>query len=166
MLRAMPRKPPPQKRNDSRQDYETPDDFLTALKRRLNIRDFVVDLAACAENAKAPLFIDEATDALKVDWRMYAGARLGWAWLNPPFANIPPFAHRCAHFRRDVNTAFLVPASVGANWWRDDVDGHAYILLLNGRLDFGVGDSYPKDCALALYGPAVGRGYEVWDWKR
>lgn len=162
----LPRQMPRQNPGESRQDYATPDDFIAAVKRRLNIRDFVVDLAADATNTKADIYIDEATDSLKTDWRIYTGARLGWAWLNPPFSLCEPFAARCASYAPLINVALLVPASVGANWWRDYVDGRAYVLLLNGRMSFdGVGP-YPKDCALCLYGPATGHGYEVWDWRK
>ncbi len=63
--------------------------------------------------------------------------------------------------------AFLVPASVGANWFSDAVDGRALVLFLNGRLCFMPDSSevYPKDCLLALYSPHVIPGYEVWAWN-
>jgi hypothetical protein len=40
-------------------------------------------------------------------------------------------------------------------------------LLLNGRLTFdGCAAPYPKDCILALYGPEIAPGYEVWNWRK
>ena len=59
--------------------------------------------------------------------------------------------------------AFLVPAAVGSNWFRDYVDGKALVLLLNGRLSFDGAGPYPKDCILCLYG--IEPGYEVWSWR-
>lgn len=173
---------PKQKPGRSRQDYGTPADFLAAVKHRLGITEFVVDLAATAENAKARRFITPEVNSLTFDWGTY---RTGWCWLNPPFRRIVPWVGK-AHASQmpkagevvltpdwapkpfvmpPPQVAMLVPAAVGANWWRDHVDGVAYVLLLNGRLTFGgESDPYPKDCALLLYG--MNPGYEVWDWRK
>jgi hypothetical protein len=37
---------------------------------------------------------------------------------------------------KGARTAMLVPAGVGANWWRDHVHNKAHVLLLNGRIMF------------------------------
>ena len=45
------------------------------------------------------------------------------------------------------------------------MDGQARVLLLNGRIAFMPDypdEMYPKDCVLALFGPSVPAGYEVW----
>jgi phage N-6-adenine-methyltransferase len=162
---------PAQKPYRSKQDYATPQNFLDAAKRRLGIRDFAIDLAADATNAVATRFVDEATDSLSLQW---AGLWDGWAWLNPPFTAIGPWAQKCADYASEdwapdqkQKIALLVPAGVGANWFRDYVDGKALVLLLNGRLAFMPDKPtwlYPKDCILALYG--VPPGYEVWTWRR
>lgn len=98
----------------------------------------------------------------------------GWAWLNPPYANIRPWVARAygqsrgftTMRRKGANIAMLVPAGVGANWWRDYVDKKAMVWFLNGRLTFvGCETCYPKDCALLLYGPDVAPGYDVWHWQ-
>ena len=115
-------------RGRSKQDYATPMVLITAVKNRLGIGGFAVDLAADEANAKADMWIDEGRNSLALDWRLVIGA--GWGWLNPPFDNITPWAKKCAE--TDAKIAFLVPASVGSNWYRDYVHRHAFTLFLNG----------------------------------
>lgn len=162
---------PAQKPGRSKQTYGTPENFLVAVKRRLGIREFAFDFAADYENAKAPRHWGEEVNSLSQpadEWVAKIGD--GWGWLNPPFSEIGPWAQKCCEVKdADGQIAFLVPAGVGANWFRDHVDGHARVLLLNGRLAFMPDKPkwlYPKDCILCLYSPAVPPGYEVWTWRR
>lgn len=161
---------PAQKPFRSVQTYGTPENFIAAVKARLGIVEFSHDFAADASNTKAPTFFDEAADALGIPhWELFCRGR-EWGWLNPPFTTIGPWAQMC-RMTKDAGgqIAFLVPAAVGANWFRDYVDGHALVLLLNGRLAFMPDKPtwlYPKDCILCLYSNAVPAGYEVWDWRR
>jgi phage N-6-adenine-methyltransferase len=158
--------PPLQKPGRSKQDYATPVAFLEAVKARLGIQAFAIDLAANASNTTAPQYLDVTTNALAVPWPPLVPAG-SWAWLNPPFANINRWARKCAGLRQaGGQVAFLVPASVGADWFRDWVHQQALVLLLNGRLSFlDNGKPYPKDCLLALYSPHVLPGYNVWSWR-
>src|SRR5882762_6462491 len=51
---------------------------------------------------------------------------------------IEPFvdkAHRMVVYEQ-AKTVVLVPAAVGANWWRDHVHQRANVVFLNGRLCF------------------------------
>jgi phage N-6-adenine-methyltransferase len=163
---------PQQKPGRSKQDYRTPNDFIAAVKRRLGIVEFAIDLAANASNAQAKRWLGPDS-ALQVDalaapnWARYCA--FGWGWLNPEFKNIDPWAQRCAAAAAEGgHVAFLVPAGVGANWYRDHVDGKALVLALNGRLAFMPDQPdwlYPKDCILALYSPLVPAGFEVWSWR-
>lgn len=175
---------PLQKPGRSKQDYRTPADFLAATKRYLDIRSFVIDLAADEENSVADLWYDRAQNALVQPWNVGEG----WNWLNPEFGDIGPWVEK-AWRESAAQTAVLVPAGVGANWWRDWVHDKAQVLLLNGRLCFihdwattidpatlkpGKGPArcyssaplYPKDCCLLLYGPNVQPRYEVWEWRK
>lgn len=158
-------KMPRQKPGKSKQDYGTPPEFIDAACRFIGITSFQIDLAASAENAIASMFYTEEDDALctELTWSMP-----GWSWLNPPFANITPWAERAyaeSHLA-GAKIAMLIPASVGANWWRDYVHEKARVLCLNGRIQFvGAPDPYPKDCALLLYAPGLAVGYDVWQWK-
>lgn len=147
-------------RGSSRQDYETPVDFITAVESRFGIIN--VDLAASKENTKGQIWIDEQRDSLTVDW---SGLR-GNLWLNPPFSNIGPWANKCSEeSKRGCKILFLTPASVGSNWFSQHVFGQAHILFLNGRITFvGADDPYPKDCMLSCFGLGT-PGCEVWRWK-
>ena len=167
---------PEQKPGRSKQDYATPENLITAVKARLGIGRFAHDFAADATNRKAPTWFDEATDALSVPrWEpslRQNGCPISgqnWGWLNPPYSDIGPWAKRCVETKTAGGSiAFLVPAAVGANWFRDYVDGKALVLLLNGRLAFMPDKPtwlYPKDCILCLYSPNVAPGYEVWNWR-
>lgn len=162
---------PAQKPFRSKQDFGTPENFLVATRRRLGIAAFTFDFAADATNAKAPKWWGIEDDSLSktpVEWA--AATEGGWGWLNPEFAVIGPWASRCRETRlAGGSLAFLVPAGVGANWFRDHVDGHALVLMLNGRLAFMPDQPtwlYPKDCILCLYSPYVDPGYRVWDWRK
>ena len=160
---------PKQKPGQSKQDYSTPMDFIAVVKKRLHIKRFTVDLAADRMNRKADRFLSEQDDALSLvgGWHLLTGR--GWGWLNPPFANIDPWAAGCAETSQDGGSvAFLVPASVGANWYRDHLHHKALVLGLCGRLAFIEGqpkELYPKDCILALFSPLVAPGFDVWTWK-
>ncbi len=149
---------PVQKPGLSKQDYSTPDEFIAAVKSKLGIEEFCVDLAASQDNTKARMYFSERDNALVHPWWQFTR----WAWLNPPFANIALWAKKCSE--SGIKIAFLVPAAVGSNWFRDYVDGKALVLLLNGRLSFDGIAPYPKDCILCLYGAEP--GYEVWDWRK
>ena len=147
-------------RGGSRQDYETPVDFMRAVEKRFGVMN--VDLAARSDNAKAPVWIDEKKDSLLEDW----GSLKGNLWLNPPFSNIAPWAQKCAiESANGARIFFLTPASVGSNWFSKFVHKKATVLFLNGRITFvGAKDPYPKDCILSCfsYGEPY---YEVWKWK-
>lgn len=104
----------------------------------------------------------EEDDALARDWTQLGGN----LWLNPPFANIMPWAAKCRAFgprggpRRIL---FLTPASVGSDWFASHVHGAARVLALSPRLRFvGAADHYPKDCMLSVFGDEP--GFDVWRW--
>jgi len=182
---------PAQKPGQSRQDYETPLDFLHALTDRLQIKTFLFDFAADSRNRKAVKFWDETADALSKtpeQWaRMTGGPVLGgWGWCNPPYGNIAPWAMRCLETCLcGGRVAFLVPASVGSNWYRDFIHEQHGVqtLFLNGRLNF-VGENwrelinpktgkfytseplYPKDCICVLFGTGKPYAADVWTWKQ
>lgn len=158
----MSRRSPRQKPGRSRQDFQTPPEFLAAVKGFLGIEAFTIDLAASAENTAAERFYTETDNALVQPW--WVGQ--GWAWLNPPFARLAPWVEKAYRESRAwASIAMLVPAGVGSNWWKEFVHGRARVLLLNGRITF-VGETagYPKDCCLLLFSPLVVPGYEVWTW--
>lgn len=154
---------PPQMRGVSKQDYATPRDFLSAVENRFGFIHF--DLAASKKNARVGRFYSKKDDSLVQDWARTDGRH---HFLNPEFANIDPWAAKCAETNyegTDKILSFLTPASVGADWFRDYVHGKALVLALNGRLCFDGIDLYPKDCMLSVFGLGV-TGFEVWDWRK
>jgi phage N-6-adenine-methyltransferase len=146
------------RRGKSKQDYETPATLICAVESRFGPITF--DLAASAYNAKADKYCTEADDALtRVVWP--SG---GLLWLNPPFANIRPWARKCCDNRASCKIAFLVPASVGSEWFAQYVFDKALVLFLSPRISFDGMEPYPKDCILAMYGWEP--GFQLWhgDW--
>jgi|SRR5580693_2099451 phage N-6-adenine-methyltransferase len=160
---------PIQKPGRSKQDYESPADFMSAVEYRFGALD--VDLAAREDNAKAPIFITPEEDSLSLAWGELVGL-YGFdemlAWLNPPFGHIAPWARKClAETSKNygLRILLLTPASVGSNWFADSAHEQALVLFLNGRLQFvGTDAPYPKDCILTCYGFDQ-TGYELWRWR-
>ena len=153
-------------RGGSKQDYETPPDLMSAVIGRFG--RFSWDLAATAENTKAPCWLGPgsrtAEDSLAFDWN---GIGLEHMWLNPPFGNVRPWVEKCAGLDVSGHTrgiVLLIPASVGSNYWAEFVDGRAFVLFLRPRVSFvGEKQGFPKDLAICCYGLAP--GYECWRWK-
>lgn len=154
-------------RGASKQDYRTPTAFLDALKHRLGIDGFTIDLAASEENKVAPLWYDTTTNALLPEHPWTVDGK-GWSFCNPPYADITPWVEKAFFEMMDegANVAMLVPASVGSNWWANWVHNVAHTLFLNGRITFeGATDPYPRDLAILLYSPMMNGSYGIWRWS-
>ena len=161
---------PVQKPGKSVQEVGTPREFLDAVEERFGRLRW--DLAADETNHVTEGWSGPGStvqpDSLKGAWWALPE---GLLWLNPPYAKIGPWAEKCSRWR-EVDSwnatrqriAFLVPASVGTNWFAAHVDRKALVLFLSPRLTFvGHTQSYPKDLMLAVYGARP--GYECWRWK-
>lgn len=146
-------------RGKSKQNYGTPRAFIATVEKRFG--PLAWDLAATPENAKAPRFFTEADDSLKQDWLSLEGN----LWLNPPFADIAPWAKKASECARRVGFLFLLtPASIGTEWFARHCHGSGYVLGLSPRLTFeGTSDPYPKDLALTVWGSSF-RGFDTWRW--
>ena len=156
---------PVQKPGRSKQDYGTPPELLAAIKHKLRIEEFDIDLAASEENKVAVKCYTEENSAFKMGNSWKQGT--GWNWCNPPFADIEPWVRTAAveAYTRGAQTAVLVPLSL-SEWWVNWVEDYAYKLLLHGRIKFvGAEQGYPKDCAILLYTPYRAKGSELWDWR-
>jgi phage N-6-adenine-methyltransferase len=158
----------------TKQDYETPDDFIAAVEARWGKLD--VDLACRTDNCKAEhgYYFDEGVDSLQQPWaQQHPDQNL---WLNPEFVDIGPWVAKCAAESRMLRRGrifVLTPASIGTNWFLDHVFGHAQVIGLNPRMTFkgmkpnpktGKVDPYPKDLMLSVFGQGH-RGFDVWRWK-
>lgn len=161
----MSRKLPKQKPGASRQDYETPPDFMHAVERRFGKVTF--DLAASPHNAKAKQFfaLENGVNALMQDWR---DPKLGKVrWLNPPFENLGDWASKCATECRwlPVWTLLLTPASIGSLWYARYVLRRAHVDGVSRIKFVGETQSYPKDLSLSAYGYGVS-GHGFWQWRK
>lgn len=147
-------------RGKSKQDYPTPWEFIRACERKFGPITF--DLAATPENTKAKRFYTKEQDSLIQPWHENEGLQ----FLNPEFDRIAPWAAKCAdESRRGAQVAFLTPASIGSNWFRDYVWPWADVYAVNGRIIFeGMTTPYPKDCILSVFGRDTGRSFNVWTW--
>lgn len=174
---------PRQKPGLSEQSVGTPWALIHAACNKLHIERFNWDLAADDANTKAPYslidepfrmerrYFNESDDSLSQPWHRLneynqtAGAP--WAWLNPPFSRIEPWAEKCyLEAARGAHVALLVPSSTGAGWWVANVHDRAYVLHLWGRVTFeGHTSPYPKDLSLCLYTPTGLKGVDFWDWR-
>lgn len=148
-------------RGGSKQDYGTPRDFLDAVERKFGKIAF--DLAAHKRNAVVPDFFSKRQDALKQRWH---GLHSGILWLNPPFGTIPKWAKKCAwEAQLGAKILFLVPASVGSEWFYEHCHRKALVLPLRQRITFrGQTEPFMKDLMLVAYG--FGKtGFQPWRWK-
>lgn len=147
-----------------RQDWETPEELIDAVESRFGTIGF--DLAASNGQQRANHYYSPLDDSLSRSWGTVAIGNKT-AWLNPPFANIAPWAEKLTTECRDLQrwTLMLVPAAVGSNWYREHVEGKALVLFLNPRITFrGATAPYPKDCMLVCCGFGVA-GSMTWRWK-
>jgi phage N-6-adenine-methyltransferase len=160
---------PKQKPGRSRQDYQTPRQFIDAVEDRFGSLD--LDLAAHQGNHITPRYYGPGglvPDSLAVEWPL-----TGNLWLNPEFGYITPWAKKCYESKQRPNNQayifFLVPASVGSDWYAEWVHDKAYVLALNGRIPFDPARptwGYPKDCILAVFGPRYLPGFTIWNWRK
>lgn len=163
---AVPKRRKPQNRHESRQDYETPAEFITALERRYD-RTIDVDLACTVKTARAPRWY--AGDSLSIDWREAYGPK-AMMWCNPPYKDITPWARKSSTFGPALTDLgqihLLVLASVGSDWFRYYVHGRALVEPLSPRLIFrGEKEPFPKDLMLCTYGAHIEPGFAPWRWK-
>lgn len=157
------------KRGKSKQDVETPQEFIAAVEAKFG--KLRVDLAATEANTKAPTYISPEQDSLLVRWHRLSGL----CWLNPPYANIAPWAQKCAvESTKGAEILFLVPASVGSNWFWDWVWDWADVWVV-GRMVFAncydkkgklITDPYPKDLILCHYPAVQEQWFQRWRWDK
>lgn len=155
-----------------RQNGGTPMELFRAIERVFDL-NFVFDLAASVENAKCERFYTIEDDALAQDWtglasrvcRPYSRDAL---WLNCPFNRTTAFAAKCAEHRH-APIVLLSLASVGAVYYREHLEPHAYVRFLTTRPKFeGYAGSGAHDIMLSFFGatrPTDGQHGHTWEWK-
>lgn len=158
------KKMPRQKPNESKQDYQTPVEFLDAVSGRFG--RIVHDLACTTANsvARSGFYFDRGYDGLASDWTDLA-APGELLWLNPEFGRIAPWAEKCAGYTGRGLVTMLIPASVSTEYFAEHIHGRAFVLPLRPRIVFvGEEQGFPKDLMLCVYGMGL-RGFEPWRWK-
>jgi len=157
-------------RGKSEQVVRTPMEFIRTVEGRFGRIKW--DLAATMDNQVTGGLYEGnflgpgsgvgCEDSLTTYWPFGDGTM----WLNPPFADIAPWACKCSNVASAPSwTLMLVPASEGTNWWSEFVHGIAMVYFLSPRITFvGSKDPYPKDLALCAYGFGA-HGYTTWRWK-
>jgi phage N-6-adenine-methyltransferase len=150
-------------RGGSKQDKGTPRVFLDACEGRFGKITF--DLAATKKNAVVQDYFTRRDNALVQDWPC---DKRTLCWLNPEFSDIAPWAEKCAHESvvHGAKILFLVPASVGSEWFFHHVHKKALVLPLRGRIVFvGQKNGFPKDLMLCAYGVGETGFGDPWKWK-
>lgn len=154
---------PKHNKGKSKQDYQTPKPFLTAVRGFLGIEDFDCDLFADTHNHVCPMYYTREDDAFTHLWQ-HAG---GWNWANPEFRDASRVVCKAYEDKENVNaqTCILLPAGVSTNWFAAHVHQKALVVLVRPRLTFvGCADPYPKDLMLLLYSPTEKPGFDCWRW--
>jgi phage N-6-adenine-methyltransferase len=149
----------------SKQDWQTPDDFLSAVQERFGMLEFDLAAADGQEVLKLSHFTLKQ-DSLLQPWPAREGKL---CWLNPPFKNIAPWAAKCAeHVGAEGAILMLTPASIGTEWYRIFAWNSALTIGVNPRITFkGCTTTYPKDLMLTCWGRRflATPSFEVWRWK-
>lgn len=91
----------------------------------------------------------------------------GLGYLNCEFADIAPWAEKCAlEAKAGVRSGLLVPASIGSNWFAEHVAKVADVYSC-GRMSFDGKNVYPKDLMFCNFTRETRDGprFLLWDWK-
>lgn len=162
----------PENRTKSNQNWRTPPEFLRAVRWKFGPIDF--DLAASAGasvTGRTETSFTPEQDSLAQDWSQiwvpsHERPHCPVRFLNPPFANLAPWAAKVAGCRDLPRwTLMLVPASMGSKWWDQHVLGKCFAWGIPRITFVGAETVYPKDLALIASGYGVhGQGY--WDWRK
>jgi hypothetical protein len=99
--------------------------------------EFVLDVCAEAETAKAPVWFGPggvAEDAMVVmDWSYWLGAPLRYSrpliYCNPPFRRIGDWLKRCVSYRDRITVVGCCPLDPSTRWWSEWVEKANYIIM-------------------------------------
>jgi hypothetical protein len=113
-----------------------------------------------------------AFDAFKHDWHALsrsnsaADGKPGLLWLNCEWADVDPWAARCAlEAERGASITLLTHVAITA-WFSKHIAGRADCYPLLGRMSFDGKNLFPKDCMISHFHPEATGSMAVWDWKR
>ena len=131
-------------KSSEKQDWSTPQVFVDAVGRHLNVGGFDLDVCAASENAKAPSWYTEADDGLQQPW-------YGAVWCNPPYAEVEAWFNKANHeilrggtwsTRRLEGIVMLVPARTDTSWFHDvALKCASQVIFIKHRIYFQGGDA-------------------------
>ncbi len=117
-------------------DRRTPPDLLEECRDLAGVASFDLDVAASADNAKAPIFYSTHESGLEHDW-------FGDVWCNPPYSDIGAWLAKAhAEAGRCDTISMLLPANrTEQRWWQELVEPHRRagtlaVFFLAGRRRF------------------------------
>lgn len=175
----------------SRDDWETPDALIAALRREFGA--FGLDPCANAENKKADNWFGPGSFRCGDDGTYGQtdgshpcehcrpaedGLAQPWCWdtayVNPPYGRgvIEKWVEKCymevACGRMELVVA-LLPASTSAGWWHKWIMQATEVRLLRGRLTYkGATTAAPWDSVIVVWrkGQLGRQWFDGWDWRK
>lgn len=170
-------------RAESSGDIWTPWEFIHAVEAKFGLIGW--DLAATLQSSRAHytgFHITAEQDTFRFSWASLPNPHGDYGrdrpllWLNPPYADIVPWAEKCvAESAEGAEVLLLVPGSIGAKWYWQAVEPFATVYSV-GRIVFDncfdkegkrVTTPYPKDLILAHYHPQrMLKPMQRWEWKK
>lgn len=158
------------KRHKSKQDLETPWEFIRAVENKFG--KLVVDLACTRENCKASVGVyypeyDSLSPMMHwSNWAVTQSRIGGRAWLNPPFDPIRPWVEKCAvESQKGAEILLLSQASIDSSWFWDYVQPFATVYAIDRIKFVGQDHVYPKPLMLSHYCINPSRELQRWRWK-
>lgn len=135
------------------QTWQTPAPLLDAILQAADREAFDLDPCSPRDDGPVPALArwTEADDGLSRAW-------CGMIFVNPPYSRALP--HWVAKCRAEADggavVVGLVPSRTDTRWWHNHVADRAAVIMIKGRLKFGVqhkrGYSAPFPSALVVWG--------------
>lgn len=146
---------------DEVDDRGTCPEFVAGLEQRFG-KQFTLDVAAAAHNAKAPRYFTREDDGLAHPWEGE------FVWCNPPYSKLGDWlAKAWAEWPRTRGLVMLLPANrCEQSWWQEHVEPYRdrpnsplRVEFLPGRMRFirrdvtvgPKGDRPPFGCVLLIW---------------
>lgn len=118
--------------------WSTPDEVVEYAKSLYGL-NFVLDACATELNAKAPVYINESVDALRVDRWPVEGDGAHAVWCNPPYSDVMPWVDKAAEQaeRYGTTTVMLLKFDTSTTWFERLYEVAQIISpIIGGRVQF------------------------------
>ena len=155
---------------DSRSNWETPDEVFSALHK---VFGFTLDGAADETNSKCRDYLTgpcrDSEDCICGLCALWGGETV---WINPPYGRgIEEWIYKCIEESTHSTVVALLPANTDTQWFKSVWWGAAEIWFLTGRVQFvGTTSSNPGGSMVAIFRPrpkglSAGPTVRLWEWK-